>query len=252
MELIRVSALSDNYIWLLSNENQECVIVDPSQADPVDVVLQERGLTPVAILLTHHHQDHVGGVEVLAEKYPSITVFGPQETQNKGATHIIYDQEKIIVSSFCFHVIGTPGHTLGHVSYFCEPYLFCGDTLFSGGCGRLFEGTAQQMFNSLQKIASLPDETLICCAHEYTLGNMTFAHHIMPKNTVITDYLHKVKEMRDNSQSTVPTTLKMEKEINLFLKSDNFDLQHILGIPENTYAPMKTFAKLRELKDNFK
>ena len=251
MELIRIPALSDNYIWLLSNENSECVIVDPSQAKPVIEMLSQRSLTPIAILLTHHHDDHVGGVAELAKKYPNIDIFGPQETQSKGAENIIHNQERIIVSTFTFHVIGTPGHTLGHVAYYCEPYLFCGDTLFSGGCGRLFEGTAQQMFSSLQRLSALPDNTLICCAHEYTLSNMTFAHHIMPENALITDYLAQVSEMRKNLQPTVPITLKNEKNINLFLKSDDIDLQRILGITTNTYAPIKTFTKLRELKDNF-
>ncbi|OAT25202.1 hydroxyacylglutathione hydrolase [Proteus myxofaciens] len=251
MELIRIPALSDNYIWLLSNENRECVIIDPSEAEPVIEALNQHSLTPIAILLTHHHLDHVGGVSELVKTYPSIAVFGPQETQSKGATHIIHDQEKIIVGDFHFSVMGTPGHTLGHVSYYCEPYLFCGDTLFSGGCGRLFEGTAQQMFSSLQKINALPDDTLICCAHEYTLSNMEFAHHIMPKNTLITDYLSQVKEMRSHLQPTIPTTLKNEKNINLFLKSDDIDLQSILDITNNTYAPIKTFTKIRELKDNF-
>lgn len=251
MELIRIPALSDNYIWLLSNENSECVIVDPSQAKPVIEMLSQRSLTPIAILLTHHHDDHVGGVAELVKKYPNIDVFGPQETLSKGAENIIHNQERIIVGSFTINVIGTPGHTLGHVAYYCEPYLFCGDTLFSGGCGRLFEGTAQQMFSSLQRLSALPDNTLICCAHEYTLANMTFAHHIMPENALITDYLAKVREMRKNLQPTVPITLKNEKDINLFLKSDDIDLQRILGIPTNTYAPIKTFTKLRELKDNF-
>ncbi|MCO8049905.1 MULTISPECIES: hydroxyacylglutathione hydrolase [Proteus] len=251
MELIRIPALSDNYIWLLSNENSECVIVDPSQAKPVIEMLSQRSLTPIAILLTHHHDDHVGGVAELVKKYPNIDVFGPQETQSKGAENIIHNQERIIVGTFTFNVIGTPGHTLGHVAYYCEPYLFCGDTLFSGGCGRLFEGTAQQMFSSLQRLSALPDDTLICCAHEYTLSNMTFAHHIMPENALITDYLAQVSEMRKNLQPTVPITLKNEKNINLFLKSDDIDLQRILGITTNTYAPIKTFTKLRELKDNF-
>ncbi|HEJ9555589.1 TPA: hydroxyacylglutathione hydrolase [Proteus mirabilis] len=251
MELIRIPALSDNYIWLLSNENSECVIVDPSQAKPVIDTISQRSLTPVAILLTHHHEDHVGGVAGLVNKYPNIEVFGPQETQTKGANKIIHDQEHIIIDSFSFLVIGTPGHTLGHVAYYSEPYLFCGDTLFSGGCGRLFEGSAQQMFSSLQKLMALPDNTLICCAHEYTLANLTFAHHIMPKNPDITDYLNQVTEMRHHLQPTVPITLKNEKNINLFLKSDDIDLQRILGITSNTYAPIKTFTKLRELKDNF-
>lgn len=251
MELIRIPALSDNYIWLLSNENSECVIVDPSQANPVIEMLSQRSLTPIAILLTHHHEDHVGGVAELVKKYPSIDVFGPQETQSKGADKIIHDQERIIISSFTFNVIGIPGHTLGHVSYYCAPYLFCGDTLFAGGCGRLFEGTAQQMFSSLQKLSALPDNTLVCCAHEYTLSNMTFAHHIMPENPLITDYLAQVSKMRHNSQPTVPTTLQNEKNTNLFLKTDDIDLQRILDITTNAYAPIKTFTKLRELKDNF-
>lgn len=251
MELIRIPALSDNYIWLLSNENSECVIVDPSQAKPVIEILSQRSLTPIAILLTHHHDDHVGGVAELVKKYPNIDVFGPQETQSKGAENIIHNQEHIIISSFTFNVIGTPGHTLGHVAYYCEPYLFCGDTLFSAGCGRIFEGTPEQMYQSIQKIAALPDDTLICCAHEYTQSNLKFAHHIWPENTQISQYQEEVAAKRNKNQPTVPTTLKTERKVNIFLQCDNAQLQRKLNINQANPPLRAVFTVLRQLKDHY-
>lgn len=151
---------------------------------------------PEAILLTHHHQDHVGGVKELLQHFPQLVVYGPAETQDKGTTHIVKDGDIALVLGHEFKVIATPGHTLGHICYFSQPYLFCGDTLFSGGCGRLFEGTASQMYQSLNKLSALPDDTLICCAHEYTLANMKFALSILPHDSFINDYYRKVNELR--------------------------------------------------------
>ena len=172
MNLISIPAFQDNYIWVLSEDSGRCLIVDPGEAAPVLAAIEQNRWQPEAILLTHHHHDHVGGVKKLREKFPAIAVYGPAETQDKGTTHIVKDGESISVLGREFSIFATPGHTLGHICFFSAPYLFCGDTMFSGGCGRLFEGTAEQMYQSFKKINALPDETLICCAHEYTLANM--------------------------------------------------------------------------------
>ncbi|CDG20432.1 Hydroxyacylglutathione hydrolase [Xenorhabdus poinarii G6] len=251
MKLIRLPALSDNYIWLLCDEKKQCVIVDPAESQPVIDILAANQLIPAAILLTHHHNDHVGGVPGLRKQYPELPVYGPEETQHKGATHIVYEHNTVEIGCFSFRVIGLPGHTLGHIAFYQAPYLFCGDTLFSGGCGRLFEGTAEQMFSSLGKILSLPDETVICCAHEYTVANMKFAKTVLPNNPIIDDYYQETLNLRKNNQSTVPTILQTEKKINIFLNCHNIDLQKNIGIKPNSRALSSVFQQLRTYKDRF-
>jgi hydroxyacylglutathione hydrolase len=251
MNLIRLSALSDNYIWLLCDEDKHCVIIDPAESQPVINILAANQLTPVAILLTHHHHDHVGGVAGLLEYDSDLSVYGPEETQSKGATHIVHDGDTIEIGHFSFYIMALPGHTLGHIAFYQAPYLFCGDTLFSGGCGRLFEGTAEQMFSSLTKITSLPDETLICCAHEYTASNMKFAQAVLPESEIIHDYHKKITKLRETEQATVPTTLGTEKKINVFLNCHNLDLQKNIGIKPNSMPLYSVFQQLRAYKDIF-
>lgn len=250
MELIRVPALNDNYIWLLAN-NQQCIIVDPAESEPVLSILTANQLTPVAILLTHHHNDHTQGVKEIIAQYPKIPVFGPQETLVKGATKLVCDGDSVTIGDFNFQVIGLPGHTLGHIGFYQAPYLFCGDTLFSAGCGRIFEGTPAQMYQSIQKIAALPDDTLICCAHEYTQSNLQFAHHIWPENETIMNYSEKVRTLRNNQQATVPSTLKTEKNINIFLQCENPELQQKLNINMTNPSLRAVFTLLRQLKDEY-
>ncbi|CDG16683.1 hydroxyacylglutathione hydrolase [Xenorhabdus doucetiae] len=251
MELIRIPALSDNYIWLLCDENKHCVIIDPAESQPVIDILAANPLIPAAILLTHHHSDHVGGVPGLLKHYPELPVYGPEETQDKGATHIVHEHNTVEIGSFSFRVMELPGHTLGHIAFYQAPYLFCGDTLFSGGCGRLFEGTAEQMFSSLEKISSLPDDTLICCAHEYTAANMKFAKAVLPDNPLIHDYYQDILKLRENSQATVPTNLQTEKKINVFLNCHDIDLQKNIGIKPNSIPLSSVFQQLRAYKDRF-
>ena len=251
MNLTRIPAFQDNYIWMLNDTSGRCLIVDPGEAAPVIQTLAQNQWQPVAILLTHHHHDHVGGVEEIVANYPNITVYGPEETRNKGTTHIVNDGQIIDVLGLSFTIFATPGHTLGHISYFSFPYLFCGDTLFSGGCGRLFEGTAKQMFESFQKINSLPADTLICCAHEYTLSNLIFSHALYPQHQEIDHYLCEIKTLREKNCPTLPTTLEKERKINIFLMTQDIELQKLLGLETSAQHEWQIFAALRSRKDTF-
>lgn len=251
MELIQIPALNDNYIWILSDDHQQCIIVDPSESEPVLEILVQKKLNPVAILLTHHHDDHTGGIKGILKEFNHLTVFGPQETQVKGATDLVSDGDSIKIGDFNFKVFALPGHTLGHIGFYQPPYLFCGDTLFSAGCGRIFEGTPEQMYQSLQNIAALPDDTLICCAHEYTQSNLKFAHHIWPENSQINRYQEEVAVKRSKNEPTVPTTLKIERKINLFLQCNNAELQKKLNINQLNPSLRAVFTVLRQLKDQY-
>ena len=252
MNLISIPAFQDNYIWVLVDDDRRCIIVDPGESAPVLQAIEENGWHPQGILLTHHHNDHVGGVPDLVAAFPHLVVYGPAETQDKGTTQVVEEGENILILGYEFSVFATPGHTSGHLCFYSKPYLFCGDTLFSGGCGRLFEGTPAQMYQSLQKINALPDDTLICCAHEYTLGNMKFAASILPDDLAILDYYQKVKELRAKNQKTLPVILKNEREINLFLRTDDIDLINKINQETKLQQPEQRFAWLRSKKDNFR
>lgn len=173
------------------------------------------------------------------------------ETQDKGTTRVVKDGDSALVLGHEFSIFATPGHTLGHICYFSHPYFFCGDTLFSGGCGRLFEGTASQMYQSLKKISALPDDTLICCAHEYTLANMKFALSILPHDSFINEYYRKVNELRAKNQITLPVILKNERKNNIFLRTEDPDLINEINKETKLQQPEERFAWLRSKKDSF-
>lgn len=250
MNLISIPALQDNYIWLLRNDRHECIIVDPGEAAPVLAALDERHLTPKAILLTHHHHDHVDGVPALLARF-DLPVYGPAETAGKGANHIVAQGDTLTLLDISFLVLALPGHTLGHIGFYSAPYLFCGDTVFSAGCGRLFEGTPKQMFESFQKVKQLPPDTLICGAHEYTLANLAFAKAIMPEDNEIVAYEREIKRLRAKNQASVPTTLHLEGKINLFFRCHDIDLQNKLDPQHTLHEEWRVFALLREKKDHF-
>lgn len=251
MNLNSIPAFQDNYIWVLSEDDGRCLIVDPGEAAPVLHAIEEHQWQPEAILLTHHHNDHVGGVQALRDAFPDVVVYGPAETQHKGTTQVVAEGDTVTVLGQDFSVFATPGHTLGHICFFSFPYLFCGDTLFSGGCGRLFEGTATQMYQSFCKINALPDDTVICCAHEYTLGNMKFAVSVLPEDAEVQEYYKKVSELRAKNEKTLPVILKNERKINLFLRTEDADLIEVINQESLLQHPEERFAWLRAKKDAF-
>jgi len=251
MDLISIPALRDNYIWLLADAQSNCVIIDPGSAEPVFTALTEQQLIANAILLTHHHYDHIDGVIELLRYFPNLPVYGPQETANKGATVLVKEGDNLNIGGQNFSIIATPGHTLGHIAYYNPPYLFCGDTLFSAGCGRLFECTGDQMYASIQKITQLPDATLICSAHEYTVSNLAFARSILPQDRKIKIYEQHVKQLRATNYPSLPTTLRIEREINVFLRCNDIELQKKAGITPYSTSFSSIFSALRIMKDRF-
>lgn len=258
MNLLPIPALADNYIWLL-HDGQQALVVDPGAAEPVLQVLQAQGLALQSILVTHHHADHVGGVEALREA-TGATVYGPAfEVIPEPATRLA-GGETLELLGLQWQVLGIPGHTSGHIAYFCaqalpQPLVFCGDTLFSVGCGRLFEGTPAQMYDSLQQLSTLPDDTLVCCAHEYTLSNIRFALAVEPNNAQLLHHHTQCLELRAQGTPTVPTTMALERGINPFLRCDV--VQVAQGATQcaphlDTRNPLSVFTALREWKNIFR
>ncbi|MFZ7155586.1 hydroxyacylglutathione hydrolase [Avibacterium avium] len=218
--LVPIPALDDNYIWLYARENLPVIVIDIAESTPLLAYLQQHQLEVEAVLLTHKHQDHVGGLAEFKQHYPNVPVFGPQETADLGATQIINEGE-IRTTHYQIQVLPSGGHTENHVSFVVDGHLFCGDTLFSGGCGRVFTGDYAQMFDSLQRLKALPDSTIVCPAHEYTLSNLQFAEKVLPKSAFLTDYAAKIASLRQQHQPSLPTTLGLEKRINPFLQAEN-------------------------------
>ncbi|PNB49348.1 MULTISPECIES: hydroxyacylglutathione hydrolase [Pseudomonas] len=255
--MIQISALpafTDNYIWLLQDHaTQRCAVVDPGDAAPVQAWLDAHpGWVLGDILITHHHHDHVGGVETL-KKATGATVYGPASESIPGRDVALKDNDTVRVLGWDFDVYAVPGHTLGHIAYYHHGLLFCGDTLFAAGCGRLFEGTPQQMHQSLSRLAALPEDTLVYCTHEYTLSNLKFAAAVEPGNRDIAARLEKVSQQRDNGVMTLPSTLALEKLTNPFLRTGEILVTQKVDErngPQNR-APSEVFAALRAWKDTF-
>ena len=261
ISVLHACAFQDNYIWFIarnapdstSDGKTDCIIVDPGDADAAEAGLQQHGLNPVAIFCTHRHGDHVGGVADLVKKY-HIPVYGPASENIRTVDHPLNGGESITIEGIGrFKVLFTPGHTAGHICYVGEGALFCGDTLFLSGCGRLFEGTADQLFTSLQALAELPGDTRIYCAHEYTLSNLAFAQTVEPDNLDMRKARDDYQQMRQQHQPTPPSTIERELAINPFLRTANESVQSAVErhVGHTLNKPVNVFAELRRWKDGF-
>lgn len=256
MQVIRLEALSDNYIFLLYKSEQNiAAVVDPAEAEPVLKKLNELKAKLVAIFNTHHHQDHVGGNKQLMQQFTDVTVYGGAEDRGRipGQQVFLQQGDRIQFADRIGEVFFVPGHTRAHIAYYFPPAqpgktgdLFCGDTLFAGGCGRLFEGTPQQMVDSLSKLRALPDNTNVWCAHEYTLKNLQFALTVDGDNPDLQNRYNLVKASRSRQEATVPSLLGVEKLTNPFLR---WDQQALQSATNSQNQPVQTFARLRGMKD---
>lgn len=256
MHPIPLPALSDNYIWALHNTTHAWV-VDPGDASPVQAWLSAQGLSLAGILLTHHHADHTGGVDALRLAW-ACPVYGPAFENLPEPVTRLSDGDTVEVLGRSFQVLEVPGHTAGHIAYFAPaqgdapPVLFCGDTLFSGGCGRLFEGTPAQMLASLDRLGALPGDTLVCCTHEYTLSNLRFARAVEPGNAALVDYQRRCQGLRDQGSPTLPSTIAQENTINPFLRSRQASVaQAVRAHQAGADDVVAVFADLRAWKNNF-
>ncbi len=255
-----ISAFSDNYIWLLEHpESQQLWLIDPGDATPVLEYLSTLSNRSLAgILITHHHRDHIDGINDIQKKYPNIPVFGIQSDRVPQVTVPVVDGEALeLAKGLSFRIMSVPGHTRDHIVYFRtdnkHPVLFSGDTLFASGCGRLFEGSPKDMLGSMKKLRELPANTLIFCAHEYTTSNLTFAEAVEPDNTDIAKRVSSVAQMRANKQATIPTQLSLEMSVNPFLRWDKtpvIDKACELAQSENL-TEVEVFTEIRQWKDRF-
>jgi len=249
MTLLALPALADNYIWLLADASGAALVVDPGESAPVDAALARSGLRLRSILLTHHHNDHIGAASELADRH-GARIHAPRDERITDAHVRVGDGDRVTIDdpAFAFDVIAIPGHTLSHVAYHGHGLLFCGDTLFSVGCGRMFEGTPTQMLASLDRLAALPDETRVCCGHEYTLANCAFARGIDPHNSALQARATQAASQRARGEPTLPSTLAEERACNPFLRVDTPALRAALGNDDR----VERFAELRRRKDAFR
>ncbi|MBD2091892.1 hydroxyacylglutathione hydrolase [Microcoleus sp. FACHB-1515] len=252
MLIFRIPVLNDNYIFLLHDSAQNiAAVVDPAVASPVLQWLHDRQAKLVAIFNTHHHSDHVGGNRELLQQYPEAIVYGGAIDRGRipGQQVFLQAGDRVEFADRVAEVFFVPGHTKAHIAYYFLPTeiaggeLFCGDTLFAGGCGRLFEGTPAQMVDSLSKLRSLPEDTRVWCAHEYTLNNLRFALTVDPDNADLRSRCETVQALRRQNEATVPTSIALEKQTNPFLRWDQ--------LRSSGEDAVKTFARLRRLKDQF-
>jgi hydroxyacylglutathione hydrolase len=252
VKVLTVPAFSDNYLWLV-HDDVHAVVVDPGDAAPILAALEKHHLGLAAILLTHHHADHVGGVPALLERF-DVPVFGPASEAIPAITRRLAEGDQVTIPELGleFAVLDVPGHTAGHIAYYAarQDWLFCGDTLFAGGCGRLFEGTPAQMADSLGKLAALPDRTQVYCAHEYTLSNLRFAQAVDETNIALKQRVLVETDKRARDEPTVPSTIGVEKATNPFLRYREPVIIDKLASEGKVSSrePIAAFAALREWK----
>jgi hydroxyacylglutathione hydrolase len=255
LKVSAVRAFSDNYIWLIHSPRDatQVVAVDPGDARPLDSAF-EQGLKLAGILVTHRHADHVGGVEQLVQRQP-VPVFGPTAEKVPGRPRMVREGDSAAFPNLGleFSVLDIPGHTAGHIAFVGHGAVFCGDTLFSAGCGRVFEGTAEQMLASLAKLASLPEETQVYCGHEYTINNLKFALAVEPDNAQSVEYLEECRARRTRDEATVPSTIRRERNVNPFLRCDRQSVKQAAEAKAGRRLQSDTeiFAVIRQWKDGF-
>ena len=253
-----VPAFSDNYIWLIESPaaKSSLVAVDPGEAEPVIAALGSRGASLAAILLTHHHPDHIGGVSQLKKLWPAAAVIAPDDPRIEYPTRTVHDGERCELPDLGlgFEILHVPGHTVSHIAYWGHGALFCGDTLFSAGCGRMFEGTPKQMNASLNRLAALPPQTAVYCGHEYTAANLKFALNVEPANAAALDYRARVASLREAGKPSLPSTLGLEIKVNPFLRCGESSVREAAA--KHAGHPLKesadVFGTLRAWKDNFR
>jgi hydroxyacylglutathione hydrolase len=251
MKVIPICALTDNYIWTIVNQKM-AICVDPGEAEPVKAFLKNQHLSLSAILLTHHHFDHINGVDELIKTETNLPIYGPADTRIPFINKAVKNLDTIALDAFEFTVFEIPGHTSSHICYYENNFgwLFCGDTLFSAGCGRVFDGSLELLYNSLETIKNLPDSTKIYCAHEYTLKNLQFAALVEPNNQAIQERIRELKA--STNHCSLPSSLGLEKAINPFLRTDESTVQHYAREKGcKTDDPFSVFVQLRQDKDRF-
>ncbi|MET0584949.1 MAG: hydroxyacylglutathione hydrolase [Candidatus Binatia bacterium] len=255
MKIIQIPLLRDNYGYLIVCEKtKNAAIIDPSEADPVLARIDQEQVSLQAILNTHHHRDHTGGNEgILAKRKAEVYGHKSDSGRIHGLSRGVDEGDEIQIGELKGTVLFIPGHTTGHVAYLFENNLFCGDTLFTAGCGRLFEGTPEQMQASLKKLMALPDNTKVYCGHEYTESNLRFAMSVEPKNPKLASRFERVQGLRARGTSTVPSTIEEEKQTNPFLRWDSKEIQaHVKAAHATTRLdPVSVFAAVRKMKDSF-
>jgi hydroxyacylglutathione hydrolase len=264
LDIVPISAFTDNYIWTLiapsrSGAARACVVVDPGDAAPVKHYLEQHQLTLAAILITHHHADHTGGIAALVAE-ARVPVYGPAAETIAGVTHPLREGDTVMLPSLrdtasaVLRVIEIPGHTRGHIAYIGADFVLCGDTMFAAGCGRLFEGTPAQMLASLQRLAALPSATRVFCTHEYTLANLRFALAADPDNAALIERSFEDQAMRELGKPTIPTTIGKERATNPFLRCDTPALrahaERFAG--KSLSGVVDVFATVRAHKDVFR
>jgi hydroxyacylglutathione hydrolase len=256
MKLLALPAFADNYIWML-HDGTEALVVDPGDGAVVIDALARETVRLAAVLVTHHHSDHTGGVDALRAA-TGAPIFGPARESIPQPFEPLAQGQQVECLGLRFSVLDVPGHTAGHIAYYCEvvdgsPLLFCGDTLFSAGCGRLFEGTATQMLASLESLAHLPSDTRVCCTHEYTLNNLKFALAVEPSNPALQSHARNCQALREVGKPTLPSTIALERQINPFLRSH---LPDVIAAARRhdaqAVAVQGTFATLRQWKNDFR
>ncbi|MGG7054135.1 hydroxyacylglutathione hydrolase [Nitrosomonas sp. ANs5] len=253
IDVFPVRAFKDNYIWVIHNQ-RFAAIVDPGDEAPVIAFLRQQKLQPVAILCTHHHHDHTGGNVALQQMF-SVPIYGPANETIPGLTHPLKEEDTLQLEELAIEltVLEVPGHTAGHIAYYGHGRLFCGDTLFACGCGRVFEGSAQQMHHSLSKLAALPDDTLVYCAHEYTWTNIRFAKAVDPGNPALNELEAEAEKRLARHMPTLPTHMAIEKAVNPFLRCSQPAIIHSASqyVRQQLSDPVSVFTVIRNWKNHF-